>query len=182
MLWYKKKFLKKFYCWVFTHIFLGADWTSPDGLESTSTFAAILHDNTNYETFYAGKYLNRYDATAVPRGWNQWVGLKGNSKYYNYDLNVNGVIEHHGENYEEDYLTDVIGRFALKFLNNQTCEKPFFMMLGIIFIHKLTNKLWDKIYNNIFSNRYSISTCSIYTSSSIWKSFSWHESSKDSKF
>ena len=109
---------------------LGADWTSPDGLESTSTFAAILHDNTNYETFYAGKYLNRYDATAVPRGWNQWAGLKGNSKYYNYDLNVNGQIEHHGENYEEDYLTDVIGRFALKFLNNQTCEKPFFMMLG----------------------------------------------------
>ena len=124
----------------FLYTFSGADWTSPDGLESTSTFAAILHDNTNYETFYAGKYLNRYDATAVPRGWNQWVGLKGNSKYYNYDLNVNGVIEHHGENYEEDYLTDVIGRFALKFLNNQTCEKPFFMMLGIIFKHKLTHK------------------------------------------
>ena len=71
----------------------------------------------------------------MPRGWNQWAGLKGNSKYYNYDLNVNGVIEHHGENYEEDYLTDVIGRFALKFLNNQTCEKPFFMMLGNFHIH-----------------------------------------------
>ena len=45
-------------------------------------------------------------------------------------MNVNEQIEQHGENYEEDYLTDVIGRFALKFLNNQTCEKPFFMMLG----------------------------------------------------
>ena len=50
-------------------------------------------------------------------------------------MNVNGQIEHHGENYEEDYLTDVIGRFALKFLNNQTCEKPFFMMLGNFHIH-----------------------------------------------
>ena len=33
-----------------------------------STFASIIHENTNYETFYAGKYLNEYRGTAVPKG------------------------------------------------------------------------------------------------------------------
>lgn len=31
-----------------------------------------------------------------------------NSKYYNYTLSVNGKAQRHGENYTEDYLTDVL--------------------------------------------------------------------------
>ena len=100
------------------------------GLESRSTFASILKDNTDYDTFYAGKYLNQYHGKAVPRGWNYWAGLIGNSRYYNYKLNINGHLEHHGFNYTEDYLTDVIGRLALNFLRNQTCQRPFLMVLA----------------------------------------------------
>ena len=97
----------------------GKEWTSAFGLESRSTFAAILHEKTNYQTFYAGKYLNQYHGKAVPKGWHYWAGLIGNSRYYNYRLNINGRLEKHGRNYEDDYLTDLLGRLALDFLNDR---------------------------------------------------------------
>ncbi|KXJ04436.1 N-acetylglucosamine-6-sulfatase, partial [Exaiptasia diaphana] len=50
----------------------------------------------NYTTFFAGKYLNQYGKKEaggpqhVPPGWDNWYGLVGNSRYYNYTLSVNG--------------------------------------------------------------------------------------------
>ena len=58
----------------------GQEWTAENGLEATSTFAAIINEQTDYETFYAGKYLNRYSGKAVPNGWDHWYGLVGNSR------------------------------------------------------------------------------------------------------
>ena len=46
--------------------------------------------NLFYISGYFGKYLNKYGGKHVPAGWDEWVGLKGNSKFYNYTLNVNG--------------------------------------------------------------------------------------------
>lgn len=60
-----------------------------------------------YRTFYAGKYLNKYEGHEVPPGYSDWHGLHGNSKYYNYTLNENGQLKSYGDR-EEDYLTDVI--------------------------------------------------------------------------
>ena len=58
----------------------GNRWTAENGLESRSTFAAIIHEEAGYETFYAGKYLNNYHGKAVPNGWDHWYGLIGNSR------------------------------------------------------------------------------------------------------
>ena len=44
----------------------------------------------------------------VPPGYDRWIGLVGNSRYYNYTLSVNGRPEAHGSNYTEDYLTDLL--------------------------------------------------------------------------
>ena len=44
--------------------------------------------------------------------------LQGNSKFYNYSLSINGEEEKHGDDYENDYLTDVMGRKAADFLDN----------------------------------------------------------------
>ena len=57
--------------------------------------------------------------------------MVGNSKYYNYSLNVNGVLEDHGDDYEKDYLTDNIGRYAIDFLSNRDSERPFLMVLAL---------------------------------------------------
>ena len=37
----------------------GPEWTSQNGLEASSTFSSIIKQGANYNTFYAGKYLNR---------------------------------------------------------------------------------------------------------------------------
>ena len=80
-----------------------------------------------YSTFYAGKYLNCYGMNYpeeapggiehVPPGWDTWAALKGNSKYYNYSLSINGREEKHGDDYDNDYLTDVIGKKSSDFLD-----------------------------------------------------------------
>lgn len=40
----------------------------------------------------------------VPKGYDWWIGLKGNSRYYNYTLSINGTKRH----CTDQYLTDVI--------------------------------------------------------------------------
>ncbi|XP_049948893.1 N-acetylglucosamine-6-sulfatase-like isoform X1 [Schistocerca serialis cubense] len=88
-----------------------------------------------YKTFYAGKYLNQYGrkekGTAhVPPGWDWWIGLVGNSRYYNYTLSVNGSRVQHGDQ-EGDYLTDVITSYSLEFLKQKdVLSSGFFMMLA----------------------------------------------------
>lgn len=51
--------------------------------------------------------IEKYRSTEVPPGYDRWYGLHGNSKYYNYTLNENGVLMHYG-NEEKEYLTDVL--------------------------------------------------------------------------
>ncbi|XP_044762725.1 N-acetylglucosamine-6-sulfatase-like isoform X2 [Coccinella septempunctata] len=61
----------------------------------------------------------------VPEGYDWWLGLKGNSRYYNYTLSVNGTAKF----YDKEYLTDVITTSALDFIRLNH-EKPFFMTLA----------------------------------------------------
>lgn len=98
---------------------------------------AVDLQKAGYETFYAGKYLNRYGhkkaggVQHVPPGWTNWNGLVGNSVYYNYTLSINGSAEKHGDNPNKDYLTDVLRAKALSFLEGRADRRrPFFMMLS----------------------------------------------------
>jgi len=115
-----------------------SDWR--EGLEAKNTFAVSLQQ-AGYTTMYAGKYLNQYGTRKgggfghLPKGWNFWAGLVGNSKYYNYTLSVNGKPEVHKDSYPRDYLTDVIRRKAVQFLNKVSRSasgsgKPFLMVLA----------------------------------------------------
>ncbi|CAH1990327.1 unnamed protein product [Acanthoscelides obtectus] len=95
------------------------------------SLAANLKEN-EYVTFYAGKYLNAYghkDAGGtkhVPKGYDWWIGLKGNSRYYNYTLSLNGSAKF----FKDDYLTDVLTKYGKDFLKMRPRGNPFFMMLA----------------------------------------------------
>jgi hypothetical protein len=52
-------------------------------------------------------YKKTGGAVHIPAGWDWWIGLVGNSRYYNYTLSVNGTAVFHSD----DYLTDVIVKY-----------------------------------------------------------------------
>jgi N-acetylglucosamine-6-sulfatase len=120
----------------------------PDFRNSTEplSFANILHNQTNYATSYAGKYLNMYGFDAnpdVPPGWTEWNGLVGNSQFYNYRLvhraegNSTVEVEKHGSNYYSDYLPDLVLNRTSDFIGRQLAAgTPFVSVLGFPCAHE----------------------------------------------
>ena len=90
-------------------------------------------DDAGYRTALIGKYLNGYDGSVTPPGWDQWVAFEapnertgGAAHYYGYDLGVNGVTESHGHR-PADYSTNVLGRRAVSFVRDAPTKRPFFL-------------------------------------------------------
>jgi len=92
-----------------------------DSFVDTSTVATWLHD-AGYRTGFFGKYLNRYWNPAyasgyVPPGWDRWVAFP-RSGYFDYDLNIDGVIRSFGSA-PEDYSTSVLADEAASFIRSE---------------------------------------------------------------
>ncbi|XP_062862609.1 N-acetylglucosamine-6-sulfatase [Trichomycterus rosablanca] len=119
-------------------------------------FPTFLQKYGYYQTFFAGKYMNEYGSKEaggvehVPPGWVHWSALEKNSKYYNYTLSENGHAQKHGQNYSEDYLTDVLANKSIDFLQSKSNYWPFFMMISTPAPHSP----WTAApqYENQFSN------------------------------
>src|SRR3712207_2940602 len=76
-----------------------------------STMATWL-DAEGYRTIFVGKYMNGYEGTHVPPGWDEWYAVSGN--YMSTDLNENGTVNHYDP--EQDYLTDVLADRAVGYV------------------------------------------------------------------
>ena len=105
------------------------------------TVAVWLHA-AGYRTGFVGKYLNEYPAPApatyVPPGWDYWVARLGettdetwrSSTEFDYDLNDNGTVVHHG-GAPSDYATDVYRAKAVGFVRKAAADGvPFFLELA----------------------------------------------------
>ncbi|KAI6206038.1 hypothetical protein M3Y94_00860400 [Aphelenchoides besseyi] len=108
----------------------GQHWRST---HEKSTFG-VYAQQAGYRTAYFGKYLNEYDGSYIPKGWDYTALLLRNSRYYNYTLNLNGKHERHGFDYSSDYLTDLLTNYTIGFIEdhflNSENDQPFLIVLS----------------------------------------------------
>jgi N-acetylglucosamine-6-sulfatase len=90
-----------------------------------STLATWLHA-AGYTTALVGKYLNLYEGTYIPPGWDRWVAFSGETEYYDYSLNVDGQISTFGSA-ASDYSTDVLAQQAESFIRSTPSSKPLLL-------------------------------------------------------
>ncbi len=87
-----------------------------------------------YRTIHLGKFLNGYEEVADPPsevapGWNRWHSVLGHPRYYNYNLFVDGTVEHHGGR-REDHVTRVLNRYAVRLVRKYAPKRhPFYLQL-----------------------------------------------------
>lgn len=113
--------------------------------DDTRTLATWLQA-AGYRTAHVGKYLNGYgtadhnrdgtfdvqDLAYIPPGWTDWQALLDTAlstyRVYNYWVNDNGALVHHGDA-PEDYQTDVLAWRAARFIetSEQVDDVPFFL-------------------------------------------------------
>ena len=111
--------------------------------DENRTFNLALQ-NAGYRTAMMGKYINGYlegparspiADTAVPPGWSEWDVAGWGYPEFNYKLNINGTVHYYG-NARKDYLTDVITRRGVHFINASAASgKPFFLELATFAPH-----------------------------------------------
>jgi N-acetylglucosamine-6-sulfatase len=101
-----------------------------------NTLATWLAD-AGYSTALVGKYLNDYTIYGdhhVPPGWGRWIAMDSvpEEKYFNYTLNIDRRLIHHGRSVK-DYSTTVLSNQATRFL--RSAKEPFFLYYAPIAPH-----------------------------------------------
>lgn len=93
-------------------------------------FPRALQDN-GYQTAYVGKlHLN-----SLPQGFDYWNILPGQGYYYNPDF----IGQSKDTVRQEGYVTDLITRFSLDWIDKRDTSKPFFITIG----QKATHRSWE---------------------------------------
>jgi N-acetylglucosamine-6-sulfatase len=107
-----------------------AYWTK--GLEKDNVATRL--GAAGYRTGLFGKYLNGYEGTYVPPGWDRWFATH-DFRYFDYDVSDNGTVRHFGTD-DSDYLTDVISERTEAFIGESAQEgEPFFAYVSPIAPH-----------------------------------------------
>jgi N-acetylglucosamine-6-sulfatase len=91
------------------------------------TVAVWLH-RSGYRTGLVGKYLNEFRGYSAPPGWSRWHSFIGtNGSYYDYQLlNTGGGLTSYGSA-PTDYSTNVLRRYAVRFLRSTRPDRPLFL-------------------------------------------------------
>jgi arylsulfatase A-like enzyme len=105
------------------------------GAEANSI--AISLGRAGYRTALIGKYFNRYvpGRDGEPPGWDDWFATGAAYQEFDYTVNHQGAVEHHGLAANQ-YFTDVINRDAQDFLRETPTSRPFYLEISTFAPHK----------------------------------------------
>ncbi|CAI5455579.1 unnamed protein product [Caenorhabditis angaria] len=130
----------------------GIEWRK---VHEKKTIGTYLQD-AGYRTSYIGKYLNEYDGSYIPPGWDDWHAIVKNSKFYNYTMNSNGEREKFGFDYQKDYFTDLVTNRSLNFIEHHIKTRawqPFALVISYPAPHGPEDPAPQ--YSNLFENEHS---------------------------
>ncbi len=113
--------------------------TGDIGLADDVTTMADVFKANNYKTVAIGKWHLGATKTDIPnnRGFDDFYGFLGGGRSYFPIKNPNNelMLQHNGKKVEfEGYLTDVLGDYAVKFVDENK-DVPFFMYLAFNAVH-----------------------------------------------
>lgn len=143
-------------CQVARMTFLTGQYSHNHGLvDNSSTGYPINHATmlpsrmqaAGYKTCHVGKYLNSYDISVIPAGWDEWHAINP-QQYFGYSINDNGVTTS-----PPDYNTTITTNRAVSFIGSAT--QPFFMQVAYMAPHfdspsvDFLNATPDKSYSGI---------------------------------
>jgi N-acetylglucosamine-6-sulfatase len=89
-----------------------------------------------YLTMHVGKWMNGYEKFAdpprqVPPGWDQWYSFLGGTRYYDYDLYINGEVVHRGRR-AAAHATQVATSKAVQLIRSWASEAlPIYLQLDL---------------------------------------------------
>ncbi len=95
-----------------------------------STIATWLQA-AGYRTAFFGKLMNGYEPEIDPPlpGWDEWYGIGGRFRNFDYTLNENGTVVAYGRR-PEDHLTDVLARKAAEVIRRSPAQEPIFLLVA----------------------------------------------------
>lgn len=101
-------------------------------VSDTSTFFPQYLQKAGYKTAFFGKWHMGEHHADPRKGFDHWVSFRGQGKYYNPTMNINGEeIEYSDSTYITDLLTDE----TTKWLKERKADEPFFMYLSHKGVH-----------------------------------------------
>ncbi|MCZ6671325.1 MAG: sulfatase-like hydrolase/transferase, partial [Verrucomicrobia bacterium] len=86
-----------------------------------------------YQTAFVGKWHMGYDNDSPRRGFDHWVGFKGQGSYVpgpNILININGKHVP-----QKGYITDELTDYAVDWLQERSADQPFFLYLSHKAVH-----------------------------------------------
>jgi arylsulfatase A-like enzyme len=100
----------------------------PEGL---AFFPSYLQQE-GYATGFVGKWhMGEHHDDPRP-GFDYWASFRGQGKYYNPTINLNGTRVAHRDS---AYVTDVLTDYAIDFMEQQEAGEPFFLYLSHKAVH-----------------------------------------------
>lgn len=100
--------------------------------DSVMFFPQYLQD-AGYNTAFIGKWHMGHASSEPRKGFDHWISFRGQGKYYNPTLNINGEEKSYGDS---TYITDLLTNLALDYLKERSQSgQPFFMYLSHKGVH-----------------------------------------------